>query len=67
MIVPVDVWEKLLEQAEAELDLDLARRRFAGDDGHRLTRADLDEALLQAAEAAATQVCVTQPRARATR
>ncbi len=53
VIVPVDVWEKLLEQAEDELDLDLARRRLSGGDGHRLTRADLDEAFRQAAEAAA--------------
>lgn len=55
VIVPVDVWEKLLEQAEDELDLDLAlaRRRLADDDGRRLTRGHLDEALRQAAEAAA--------------
>jgi PHD/YefM family antitoxin component YafN of YafNO toxin-antitoxin module len=53
VIVPVDVWEKLLEQAEDELDLALARRRLADDDGRRLTRGHLDEALRQAAEAAA--------------
>lgn len=53
VIVPVDVWEKLLEQAEDELDLDLARRRLAADDARRLTRADLDVAFRQAVEAAA--------------
>lgn len=53
VIVPVDVWEKLLEQAEDELDVALVRRRLADDGGRRLTRADLDEALRQAAEAAA--------------
>lgn len=53
VIVPVDVWEKLLEQAEDELDLAPARRRLSDDDGRRLTRAALDEALRQAAEAAA--------------
>lgn len=52
VIVPVDVWEKLLEQAEDELDLDLARRRLAGDPGRRLTSADLDEAFRRAREAA---------------
>ncbi|MGH3546353.1 MAG: hypothetical protein ACRDPW_10590, partial [Mycobacteriales bacterium] len=28
VIVPVDVWEKLLEQAEDELDIGLARKRL---------------------------------------
>lgn len=53
VIVPVDVWEKLLEQAEDDLDLDLDRRRLGNDEGRRLTRADLDEAFRQAREAAA--------------
>lgn len=52
VIVPVDVWEKLLEQAEDELDLDVARRRLAVDHGHGLTSADLDEAFRRAGEAA---------------
>ena len=52
VIVPVDVWEKLLEQAEDELDLASARQRLAHDDGRRLTGADLDEAFRGAAEAA---------------
>jgi len=52
VIVPVDVWEKLLEQAEDELDLASARQRLANDDGSRLTRSDLDEAFRGAAEAA---------------
>jgi hypothetical protein len=51
--VPVDVWEKLLEQAEDELDLASARQRLAHDDGRRLTPGDLDEAFRGAAEAAA--------------
>jgi PHD/YefM family antitoxin component YafN of YafNO toxin-antitoxin module len=52
VIVPVDVWEKLLEQAEDDLDIDLARRRLDNDSGDQLTRADLDHAFQQAAEAA---------------
>lgn len=51
VIVPVDVWEKLLEQAEDDLDLALARGRLA-DDGNRSTQGDLDEAFRQAAEEA---------------
>jgi len=46
VIVPVEVWERLLEQAEDELDIGLARDRLAaGDDGRRLTRAEVTEAL----------------------
>jgi PHD/YefM family antitoxin component YafN of YafNO toxin-antitoxin module len=52
VIVPVEVWEKLLEHAEDEVDLDLARRRLATP-GPRLGRGDLDRALRQAGEAAA--------------
>jgi len=52
VIVPVDVWEKLLEQAEDELDLATARKRLANDDGTRLTPGDLDDAFRGAAEAA---------------
>lgn len=52
VIVPLDVWERLLEQAEDELDLASAQQRLANDDGRRLTRGDLDEALRGAAEAA---------------
>ncbi len=43
VIVPVDVWEKLLEQAEDELDMGLARDRLAGDDGRRLTSAEVND------------------------
>ena len=53
VIVPVDVWEKLLEQAEDELDLASARQRLAHDDGRRMTPGDLHEAFRGAAEAAA--------------
>ncbi len=53
VIVAVEVWERLLEQAEDELDLDLAHRRLAAGDQERLTRSDLDRALQQAAQAAA--------------
>ena len=52
VIVPVEVWERLLESAEDELDIDLARRRLSVPSGQRRTRSDLDEALRQAAEAA---------------
>jgi len=53
VIVPVGIWEKLLEQAEDEIDLALSRQRLAGDGERLLTRGDLDEALRQPAEAAA--------------
>jgi len=43
VIVPVDVWEKLLEQAEDELDIGLARDRLAGDHGRRLTSAEVND------------------------
>ncbi len=41
VIVPVAVWEYLLEQVEDELDLKLARKRLAQDNGRRFT---LDQA-----------------------
>ena len=41
VIVPVDVWEKLLEQAEDELDIALAGDRAVGDDGRRLTSSEV--------------------------
>ena len=37
VIVPVDVWEMLLEQVEDELDVALARDRLTNDKGRRLT------------------------------
>jgi hypothetical protein len=37
VIVPVEVWEMLLEQVEAELDVALARARLTNDKGRRLT------------------------------
>ena len=53
VIVPLEVWEKLLEQAEDTLDLELARQRLSsGHGGHRLSRADLDEAFREAAKVA---------------
>jgi PHD/YefM family antitoxin component YafN of YafNO toxin-antitoxin module len=36
VIVPVDVWERLLEQAEDELDVEVARERLASS-SHRLS------------------------------
>lgn len=42
VIVPVEVWERLLEQVEDELDSALAADRLAGDDGRRLSRAEVD-------------------------
>ncbi|MGH9063833.1 MAG: hypothetical protein ACRDZQ_06285 [Acidimicrobiales bacterium] len=51
VIVPLDVWEKLMETAEDELDFALARKRVAGS-SRRLSRGELDDALRRAAEAA---------------
>ena len=42
VIVPVDVWERLLEQAEDELDAALAADRLAGDDDRRLSQAEVN-------------------------
>lgn len=53
VIVPIDMWERLLDAAEDEVDLDLARRRLSEGSGNRLSRGDLDDALRRAAEAAA--------------
>lgn len=55
VIVPVEVWEKLLEAAEDELDVELVRERLAGGDRGSLTRDDLDAALQRAAKAAPGQ------------
>lgn len=52
VIVPVEVWEQLLESVEDDLDAELARRRLAASSGAGQTRSDLDDALQQAAEAA---------------
>jgi len=41
VIVPVDVWEKLLEQAEDQLDIAVARDRLSNDDGRRLSHEEI--------------------------
>jgi hypothetical protein len=41
VIVPVTLWEKLLEQAEDELDSELARERLDQDGGRHLSHADV--------------------------
>lgn len=48
VIVPVDVWERLLEPFEDEIDLALVRERLAKDSGRRLTQEDLQDAFRQA-------------------
>jgi antitoxin StbD len=52
VIVPVEVWEQLLEAAEDDLDTKLADRRVSAGPHRRSTRSDLDEAFKQAREAA---------------
>ncbi len=42
VIVPVEIWEKLLEQTEDELDTELARDRLARQGGQTLSRAEVD-------------------------
>jgi hypothetical protein len=42
VIVPVAVWEKLLEAAEDEDDLELARGRLARDNGQQLSHAEVN-------------------------
>ncbi|MGH7868253.1 MAG: hypothetical protein ACREP9_11685 [Candidatus Dormibacteraceae bacterium] len=41
VIVPVDIWEKLLEQAEDQIDIAVARERLSNDSGRRLTSAEV--------------------------
>ncbi|MGH3261036.1 MAG: hypothetical protein ACRDNS_03470 [Trebonia sp.] len=43
VIVPVGVWERLLEQVEDELDVELAGERLARDEGRRLSLTEIDE------------------------
>jgi len=43
VIVPVRVWERLLEAAEDELDAELARDRLTRDNGRQLSRAEVDQ------------------------
>jgi len=41
VIVPFEVWEKLLAQAEDERDLQLAQKRLDSDTGTRFSSADV--------------------------
>jgi len=41
VIVPFEVWEKLLEQTEDERDLQLAQKRLDSDTGARFSSADV--------------------------
>lgn len=43
VIVPVAVWETLLDAAEDELDAELARDRITRDDGRQLSRAEVND------------------------
>ena len=43
VIVPVRVWERLLEAAEDELDAELARDRLTRDNGRQLSRAEVGQ------------------------
>ncbi len=47
VLVPIAVWEKLLEHAEDELDVDLSRRRLA-EDRPWLSEDELETALQRA-------------------
>jgi len=52
VIVPVDVWEQLVEQAEDEVDMALSKPRLVNRPAPPLTRGYLDGALSRAAEVA---------------
>lgn len=54
VLVPIATWEKLLEHAEDELDLDVAQRRLS-DRRPWLSEDELDDALRRAADAASAQ------------
>jgi PHD/YefM family antitoxin component YafN of YafNO toxin-antitoxin module len=45
VIVPVAVWERLLEQAEDDVDRQTAAERLSDEDGRRLSRDDVNEIL----------------------
>ncbi|MGH7697949.1 MAG: hypothetical protein ACRENV_04650 [Candidatus Dormibacteria bacterium] len=42
VIVPVDIWEALIEDAENCLDTSLAAARIAGEPNRRLSRAEIN-------------------------
>ncbi|MGH3928568.1 MAG: hypothetical protein ACRDTF_01160 [Pseudonocardiaceae bacterium] len=54
MLVPIAIWEKLLEHAEDELDVDLIRRRLA-DDRPWLSEDELEAAPRRASAEASVQ------------
>lgn len=43
VIVPLEIWEGLLEQAEDDVDIALAQDRLGRDDGQRLTHEQLNQ------------------------
>lgn len=43
VIVPLEVWEGLLEQAEDDIDLALAQDRLSRNDGQRLTHDQVNQ------------------------
>ncbi len=52
VIVPVEVWERLLEGFEDDLDREVARQRVSAQSGRPSTRIELDEAFQRAKRAA---------------
>lgn len=62
VIVPLAIWERLLEHAEDELDVALARDRLSHDDGQRLTRQQVNEVFDQLRAGRATGSAVPSGR-----
>lgn len=42
VIVPMEIWERFLADAEDEYDLRIVAERIANDDGRRYTQAEMD-------------------------
>lgn len=42
VIVPMEIWERFLADAEDEYDLRIVAERLANDDGRRYTQAEMD-------------------------
>ncbi len=62
VIVPLAIWERLLEHAEDEVDVGLARDRLSHDDGQRLTHQQVIEVFDQLRAGRATRGAVPSAR-----
>ncbi len=62
VIVPLAIWERLLEHAQDEVDMGLARDHLSHDNGQRLTHQQVNEVFDQLRGSRATQGAVPSAR-----